>query len=259
MAEGERRERALLFAAFAGEELGLRGSIHYTRNATIPIERATAMVNLDMIGRLRHNRIFISGLEQVPAVSDVVTNLLRERRLSLSSRFSAEDASDHAAFARAGVPSLFFFTGLHGDYHKPTDDVQFLNVEGMTTVVDLSYRVVEHLVSVDSIPRMVAGAGNGGGPRWTGAENKPGYLGLGADREFPGEGMRFAYVADGGPAAEAGLRPGDVLVELDGQRVRSAEGASSLLRTLRPGDTVSGRVRREGELLEFTVRVRDWP
>ena len=152
--ELEDRPRGIVFAAFAGEELGLRGSYHYTANARNHLEDAVAMINLDMIGRLRHKRLFIGGAELVPGLRQTLERLTGDEELTYSTRFSAASASDHASFIRAGVPALLFFTGLHGDYHKPTDDPLFVNVEGMEQVLRVSYNLSDHLLRASRRPML---------------------------------------------------------------------------------------------------------
>jgi Peptidase family M28/PDZ domain/PA domain len=256
------RPRGILFAAFAGEELGLRGSYYYTENATLPLEKAVAMINLDMIGRLRHDRIYIGGIDRLPQLAGVVESELQTEGLSFSSRFTAEEASDHTPFVRAGVPALFFFTGLHGDYHKPTDDTQFINFEGMEKVLRVGFDLSDYLLTAHDRLVMVSSPG-GSAPVMPPAPGRGrqegGYFGVGLDTSFEGDGVRFAYVAEGGPAAVAGLLAGDVLVSIDGRAVGAGGRAMRVLRERRPGEVVSATVRRDGKTLEVKVRLASWP
>ena len=157
-----------------------------------------------------------------------------------------------AAFAAAGIPAIFFFTGLHGDYHKPTDDAQFINFEGMERVLRIAYNVS------DSLLRAEASRPRASGTVRERPVNAP-YLGIGIDTSFSGEGIRFAYVADGGPAARAGLEAGDVLLEIDGRAIRSSERAAGILHQHRPGETVNARVRRNGRIIDVKVQLASWP
>jgi hypothetical protein len=251
----ENRPRGILFAAFAGEELGLKGSYYYTNHPALPLSDAIAMINLDMIGRLRHDLLYLGGIDRLPQLRAWIEGLLDEEGLALSGRFTADEASDHAPFIRAGVPALFFFTGLHGDYHKPTDDVQFINFEGMERVLRMSYRVSSDLLQGGERPALVAvERGFDSHPRKAAA-----YFGIAVDAGFAGEGVRFAYVAEDGPAARAGLLAGDVLLEIDGRTIASNDRASSILRERRPGEVVSAKVRRKDRILEVKVRLASWP
>ena len=257
--ELEDRPRGILFAAFAGEELGLRGSHHYTDNATFRLEDSVAMINLDMIGRLRHKRLFIGGAELVPSLQPTLDRLTGDEELTYSTRFSAESASDHAPFIRAGVPALFFFTGLHGDYHKPTDDLQFVNFEGMEQVLEVSYNLSDHLLRASKRPVLTPKRASGDRELVSRRAAERAYFGVGVDNNFKGEGARFSYVADGGPAAEAGLQAGDVLLELDGRAVVSGERAGAMIQQRRPGETISAKVRRNNRILDVKIRLSRWP
>ncbi len=251
----ENRPRGILFAAFAGEEVGLRGSYHYTAHPSLALRDAVAMVNLDMIGRLRHDLLYLGGIDRVPQLQNLVETRLKEEGLGISGRFTADEASDHAPFIHAGVPSLLFFTGLHGDYHKPTDDLQFINFEGMERVLRASYRVSSDLLYQRERPTLVAVESG----VETYQKKADAYFGIGVDPSFDGEGVRFAYVANDGPAAQAGLEAGDVLLEIDGRPVGSRDRASSVIRERRPGEIVNAKIRRKDRILEVKVRLASWP
>jgi hypothetical protein len=248
----EDRPRGILFAAFAGEELGLKGSYYYTSHASYPLDDAVAMINLDMIGRLRHDRLYLSGTELLPQLENFLAANLESEGVVLSNRFSGDLSSDHAAFSAVGIPALFFFTGLHGDYHKPSDDPQFINFEGMERVLRITYNVSDFLLRAET-PRVRASAAPG-----ERSIDAP-YLGIGIDTSFAGEGVRFAYVAADGPAAKAGLEAGDVLLEIDGRSIRSSEKAAGILKQHRPGETVHAKVRRKGRILDVRLQLASWP
>ena len=249
------RPRGILFAAFAGEELGLRGSYHYTNHPTLPLKDAVTMINLDMIGRLRHDVLYLGGIDRLPQLQGWIESRLKEEGLALSGRFTADEASDHAPFISAGVPSLFFFTGLHGDYHKPTDDLQFINFEGMERVLRAGYRVSSDLLRGQERPSLVAVERDAEPYRKKAAA----YFGIGVDTSFDGEGVRFGYVAHDGPAARAGLEAGDVLLEIDGRAIGSSDRASSIIQQRHPGETVNVKIRRKDQILEVKVRLSNWP
>lgn len=249
------RPRGILFAAFAGEELGLKGSFYYTNHPTLPLKDAVAMINLDMIGRLRHDLLYLGGIDRLPQLQGWIEGRLKEEGLAFSGRFTADEASDHAPFIRAGVPSLFFFTGLHGDYHKPTDDLQFINFEGMERVLRAGYRVSSDLLHGQERPLLVAVERDDEPYR----KRSAAYFGIGVDTSFDGEGVRFAYVAHDGPAARAGLEAGDVLLEIDGRAIGSSDRATSIIQQRRPGETVNAKIRRKDQILEVKVWLSNWP
>ncbi len=253
------RPRGILFAAFAGEELGLRGSRYYAKSSTLPVGNAVAMVNLDMIGRLRHDRLYLGGIELLPNLAPAVEGMAKAKGLTFTSRFSAEGGSDHVPFIRMGVPALFFFTGLHGDYHKPTDDLQFINFDGMTRVLELGYEVSDYLLRTDARPTLSLERTFARGSRREIVPQEQAYFGIGLDGSFDGSGVRFSYIAIDGPAAVAGLKVGDVLLALNGRTISSRERASILIRQHRPGEMVEAKVRRQGQILQIKVRLSKWP
>lgn len=256
--KNEDRPRGILFAAFAGEEMGLLGSRHYTETSE-HLKKVVAMVNLDMIGRLRHKRLYIGGADLVPSLLETLERYAAAEGLTFSTRFSAESSSDHASFIRAGVPALFFFTGLHGDYHKPTDDYQFINLDGVEQVLRVSYNVSDYLLHTSTRPVLTTGVTGDDLGLVTRRAAKRAYFGVGIDNSFEGVGVRFSYIAAGGPAAAAGLQAGDVLLELDGRAVVSGDRAGSLIKERRPGETVNAKIRRKDRVLEVRIHLAQWP
>ena len=217
------------------------------------------MLNLDMIGRLRHDRLYVEGLRSIPNVrefEDELQDYADLETLSLSFGYRGDGTSDHASFTRAGIPSLFFFTGLHGDYHKPSDDAQFINVQGMTRVLRVSYLTSDYLLRLDQAPLV---ANSGGGRQYATWSRESPYFGVSVDRQFLGEGLRLAEVTNDGPAHKAGLQPGDVLIELNGLTVASVGKATAIIEAHRPGDTVSAKVRRKNRIVEVKVQLSRWP
>ena len=156
------------------------------------------------------------------------------------------------------MPALFLFTGLHGDYHKPTDDPQFVHYEGVERVLRFSYNVSDFLLRSDERPVLRVSRGGDIVSRRR-AARETAYFGIGVDNNFTGEGVRFSYVEDGGPAARAGLQAGDVLLELDGRVVSTGRRATALLRQKRPGETIKAKIRRDNRILEVKVQLSRWP
>jgi hypothetical protein len=144
-------KRAILFAAFAGEELGLLGSSHYVAHPTRPLERTVAMLNLDMIGRLR-DKLYVGGAESSPAFKSRLEALATREGISLSYGFSGYGSSDHTSFHEKGIPALFFFTGLHRDYHQPSDDSEEIDAHGAAAVLRVAYAMAEQVESLPQRP-----------------------------------------------------------------------------------------------------------
>jgi hypothetical protein len=255
--EQEDLNRGVLFAAFAGEELGLLGSRYYTRHPTFPLERTVAMLNLDMIGRLRKGKLFVGGVGTSPVFQPKLEELGAEEDLALSFSFSGYGSSDHTSFTMAGVPSLFFFTGLHRDYHKPSDDWEHINASGAERVLRLAYRMADYVQALPERPAFVKPTqpqrhqGRGGG---YGA-----YFGSVPDFGHEGKGVRFDDVREGGPAHKAGLKAGDVLVYFDGRAIDNLHDFTDALRRHKPGDDVPVVVMRDGKSAEFRVQLAERP
>jgi hypothetical protein len=141
--------RTLVFAAFAGEEIGLRGSTEYVANAAMPVARTRAMVNLDMIGRA-NGRVLVGlfgGAAWMDGLRDRMKPWTRLTLLDFSAGGYQPGQSDDAAFGRAGVPAVAFFTGFHADYHRPADDWQKIDAEGAAAIANLALALVEHLAN----------------------------------------------------------------------------------------------------------------
>ena len=144
--------RSVLFAAFGAEELGLLGSCHYVHEApAVPLALTKAMMNFDMVGRLRSNTVYLSGFETSGAWGPLAINA-NSPSLLISPRAACAGCSDHACFWQAGIPFMGFFTGLHDEYHRPEDDVELINFQGMSQIGELGLRSLIRLMVVQETP-----------------------------------------------------------------------------------------------------------
>ncbi len=249
----KRLGRSLIFIAFAGEELGLRGSGYFIKNPPVPLEKVVAMVNLDMIGRVREGRLYVGGAGTSPAFPPLLERANRRVGLDLKISSSAMSASDHMQFELKGIPVLFFFSGLHADYHRPSDTWDKLSIEALKNVAELVYLVVEDLSRVPERPPYtrtehampVSTGGSGYGP----------YFGSIPDFSDDIAGVRFAAIREGSPAARAGLRAGDVLIEFDGRPIENLVDFTYALRSKKPGDEVEVVVLRDARQVKARVRL----
>jgi aminopeptidase YwaD len=253
------RRRSYLFLAFAAEELGLNGSAYFTKNPTRPLEKTVAMLNMDMIGRLRGNAITIGGVGTSPVFRDLVARAAADAGLEPKFSQSGYGSSDHTSFYAKNVPVLFFFSGLHSDYHRPTDDWDKINAPGATKVLALVSSVASRLNAAEERPAFTkVDEPASTGPVRGGGSGYGAYFGSIPDMTDEVKGVRFADVRPNSPAAKAGLKPGDVLVEFAGREIRNLEDFTYMLRTHKPGETVAVTVLREGKRLpaQVTLEIR---
>ena len=249
------RRRSYLFIAFAGEELGLHGSTYWTQHPTVPAEKVVAMINLDMIGRSRGNQVFVNWVGTSPGFQSLVTDSAAAVGIDARTSQSGPSGSDHMAFYAKNLPVLFFFSGLHSDYHRPSDDWDKINAPGAVKILDLVYRVAISLSNGDRRPQFTkvetaapasqaTGGGAGYGP----------YFGSIPDMTDEVKGVRFADIRPDSPAARAGLKRGDILVRFAEGEIANLEDFTFMLRKHKPGDVVEVTVLRDNH--PFTVEVK---
>lgn len=251
---GKTPRRGIVFAAFSGEELGLLGSRHYVEEPPVPLEKTVTMINLDMIGRSTGS-VLIGGTGTAAEFLPVLEEIQRDSPLLLRYSPLPRGSSDHLPFLLKRIPVLFFFSGLHEDYHKPTDTWEKINLERTRQIVEVVHRVLESLVRLEEAPQFVDPRSR---PEGTAAEDPRQTVygplfGTIPDLEWSSPGVRLAGVLDSGPAARAGLEAGDVLVAFEGRILESFHDFTSALRSRKAGDRVRVRVLRQGRLFETTV------
>jgi aminopeptidase YwaD len=245
-------KRSVLFMTFAGEELGLLGSAHFANNPTIPLKNANGMINMDMIGRLNNDRLFVGGVGTSPGYQPWLEEFNKSLGLKLDYSDSGYGASDHTSFNAKKIPVLFFFSGLHTDYHKPSDTADKINAGGAVKVLSLVYMMLEKMAS--DAPRLEyvevrppqQPAGGGGGGYGT-------YFGSVPDFRDDLKGVLFADVQNNSPAGKAGLKAGDLMVEFDGKPIQNLYDFTYALRSKKPGDVVVVVVKRNGQDVKANV------
>ena len=245
-------KRSMLFVAFDGEELGLLGSKHFVNNSPVPIDSIVLMINLDMIGRLRDNRLMVAGTGTSPLFERVLLEFNRKYQLDLNMTAEGPGPSDHAAFYAEDIPVLFLFTGAHEDYHKPSDDWQTIDTAGVRIVTELAYDLAGYFNRRDERPEFtVAGLAADSPSRRSFKVTfgiMPGYWST-------AEGLAVDGVKEGGPAERAGMRKGDVIIAIDGKEVKNIQDYMFRLGELDPGDTVAVQVLRAGEVTSLTLHL----
>lgn len=255
------RDRSVLCMTFTGEEIGLRGSRYYVDHPTVKLDSIVAMINMDMIGRLsseEENMLAIQGLGTGGAFKEIVERRAKEADLPFLPDPSAQGPSDHASFYGGGVPSLFFFTGVHDDYHQPGDDTDKINAEGAVRVVKLVYAIAMDVINGTAAPQyaQVTERAN----IFRGADRGPGggvTMGVMPDMEDESDapGWRIAAVMPGGGAAKAGMKGGDRIVRVDGLTVSDLSEYRKATRGKKPGDTIDVTVLRGKEELTLSVEL----
>jgi Peptidase family M28/PDZ domain/PA domain len=242
--------RTVIFVAFSGEELGLHGSRQYVNFPTAPLSSTKAMVNLDMVGRLRDNRLTVFGTRSAKDLSGIVMEEAQKLGLQVTESEGIGN-SDHMSFYNKKIPALHFFTGLHADYHRPGDTWEKLNIEGMARVTELVRGVAEKIANRKEPMSFVSLPSR---PPATGSESRGygAYLGSIPDFGATREGVRLAGVQDGSPAALAGLREGDIIVKLAEIKIQNLEDLTEALRSKKPGDSVDITLLRNSQ--HFTVK-----
>ena len=268
LAESDRRPaRSVLFLAFTAEEKGLWGSSHYVRNPLLPIAQTVAMLNLDMIGRLEGRTLVVEGVGTAEEWTDVLraANQAMTRPLSIATSPDGFGPSDHSSFYGEGLPVLHFFSNTHVDYHRPSDDWEKVDIEGLGQIVDLVSEVALDLAGVSGSDERVAltpvepdaALAHGQASSSTTGGGYGPYLGTIPDMVPVDSGLRLTGVREGSPAAAAGIRGGDIVVEFGGREVGDIYAYTYALQAHEPGDAVEIVVLRDGERLTLTAVLGD--
>jgi Zn-dependent M28 family amino/carboxypeptidase len=246
---GARPRRSIMFVAFTGEEKGLIGSLALAAQAGA--RHVVAMLNLDMVGRMHDGALEIGG-GPTAVEWEAIVNAANQDKLSLTFPKRVVPNSDHASFLGQQIPSLFLFTGLHGDYHRASDTADKINAEGIAEAARLALRIVLAVANRDQRLAFVA-------PQWTrmgavgGAHGTTVRLGVMPDYQST-TGLRVSAVIEGGAGAEAGLKGGDVIDGIGGRLVTDIESYMDAMASFKGGDTTVVKIRRDGEPRELKVK-----
>ncbi len=246
-ANGKKEQYNYLFICFSGEELGLVGSKKFTERPTIDLSKVHYMINMDMIGRLDPAKgLVIGGVGTAPDFVPTLQNLRFDYKIKYDS--AGIGPSDHTSFYLRNIPVLFFFTGQHSDYHKPSDDVELIQLEGVGKVLRYVYQVIEQL---DNKPKLVwqeVKTKDNDSPRFTVT------LGIMPDYTFDGKGVFIDAVREGKPAQVAGIMKHDIITKMDDVDISDVQGYMKALSSYKKGDTARVTVRRGEEVITFDVQ-----
>jgi hypothetical protein len=246
--------RGILFSSYAGEELGLLGSAAWVRQPTLPLNKAVAMLNMDMIGRIQKDTLYIGGVGTAANFRSILEQAATRSGLKTELSDSGYSSSDHTSFVVKQIPVLFFFSGLHSDYHKPSDTWEKIDSKDAVRVVDLVADTGVHIDELAEKPAFVtvvekqptggrSGGGSGYGP----------YFGSIPDFGQVENGVRFSDVRPGSPAAKSGLKAGDTLIQFGDASIKNLYDFTDALRRSKVGDVVEVTVLRDGKPLKVRV------
>ncbi len=241
--------RPVLFIAFTGEELGLLGSGHFAKNPTRPLDQVRAMLNLDMVGRLGDDPLIVYGMGTAEEWEEVVAAANAEVALQLAYESAGYGPSDHTSFYARDIPVLHFFTNVHADYHKPSDDWDKIDARGIERVAELVSLIAADVAGRPAQLALVRGAG---APQQR-AEGYGAWLGTIPDFTPVEHGVLISGVGSESPAEKAGLEGGDIVIWVGEFEVADLYGLTDALRAYKPGDQVEVRVLRDGEQRTFQV------
>jgi hypothetical protein len=250
--------RTVVFIAFSGEELGLLGSAYYVKQPIYPLSGTLAMVNLDMVGRLRNGRLIVYGAQTAKQFPALLDSLNWYAGFDLKAQGDGYGPSDQSSFYAAKRPVLHLFTDLHEDYHRTTDDWQKVNLDGLKRVADFTLGLITALANrrtplafmdaATPFPAHASSSANGG----------PGYgayLGTVPDMTGAPGGVRLVGVRAGSPAEKAGLRGDDIITRIGSMETPDLQAMTEALRGHQPGDTVDIVVRRGAALTVLRARL----
>ena len=250
--QSEKLKRSVIFMAYNAEEEGLLGSKYFVDNPTIDLTKITAMINMDMIGRMSDKKVTIGGTGTSPSFKSILDEL--EPYYDINIRRSSEGygPSDHASFYVNDIPVLFFFTGTHTDYHKPSDDWEQINAEGEKQILEMVHDIIYKIDSIDA--QLVF---TESGPK-EGAQTRRSFkvtLGVIPSYGSEAEGLEIDGARPDGPAGKAGLKKGDIIIEIDGKDIKNIYDYMYRLGELKPGENINVKVRRGENILNLTVNL----
>lgn len=236
-------KRSVLFMAFSAEEMGLLGSKYYTENFLLPLDKSSAMINLDMVGRLRDNEITVFGSASSPDFEAIFNNVDNPDSLQLKLVASGIGPSDHTSFYQNGVPAIHIFTGIHDDYHMPTDDWDRINYEGTLKVVNYTSSIIKNIDNQDKLTfREVKQEGEKSG-------SKHGYggpwFGIVPSFEESPLGCQIGGTSPGSPAQAAGLEKDDIITKINDTEIKNLHDFMYKVREHKAGDVLKVHILRD--------------
>ncbi len=240
-----------LLVAFSGEELGLFGSKYYTEHPTVELAKANYMINMDMVGRLNDSTktVNIGGYGTSPAWSSLLSAISRDQAFISKYDSSGTGPSDHTSFYRKDIPVLFFFTGAHPDYHRPSDDADKINYTGEYRILKYIYKIIETANKKGKLAFSKTRE-----TQSVGSVRLNVTMGIMPDYAYSGNGVRADGISDGKPAQKAGLATGDIIIQLGEYPVLSVENYMQVLNKFKKGEKTKVKFKRGNETKEADVQ-----
>lgn len=254
----DRQGRRIVFIAFSGEERGLHGSIHYCKEPIFPLEETAFMLNMDMIGRVKEiddekggkaDRLLVYGTGTAEGFDKLVDE--KNPGFKITKLPAGTGPSDHDSFYRKKVPVIFFFTGTHSEYHRPVDTPDKINLAGMKKVVDYGFNLLAYATEVKEKPKYTVTKERFVDPTEERRPSTPRMsgptLGIMPSYEEGETGVKVDGLSPGGAAEKAGLKDGDIILEVNGKPVTNVTTYMSVMNTQKPGVEIEIVIKRKGE------------
>ena len=248
----ETPRRTLVFIAFSGEELGLLGSEYYVKHPRFELENTVAMINMDMVGRLTDNNLTVYGTGTAKELDAIVTKANDSLAFALTKLPEGMGPSDHQSFFQKNIPVLHFFTGLHNDYHRPSDDFDKINLSGIERITDMVTGIANGLVTQPEKLTFVKVKG-----RANPQANVPRRTRLGARLKLNVPGVVVDRLLTSGLAVKAGIQPDDKILKINEDETTSRAELDRVLQKVKQGDTLKILVERGAEKIELKVELTD--
>ena len=244
--------RSILFMGYNAEEQGLLGSKYYVNNPTVPLKNIITMINMDMIGRMSNNKITVGGTGTSSAFDLILKNIEKNHDLLITKSPEGFGPSDHSSFYINDIPVLFFFTGAHNDYHKPSDDWAQINVESEKKILDMIYDIVIQIDQLEIKPVFTEAGPKGPSQSRTSFKVTFGIIPSYSSNAI---GLEIDGARQGGPAQQAGIKKGDIIIEIEGKSISNIYDYMYRLAELKTGQSVEVIVQRGDKELKLILNL----
>jgi len=249
-------KRSVIVMAFGAEEIGLIGSKYFTSNPTVELKKIKAMINVDMVGRLKESKeLFVGGVGTATESEDLLNSMLGKKDMKLGISYNGFGPSDHAAFYIENIPVFFFSTGAHADYHTPLDVIEMINFDGLKLLTDYIYEL-----SVNIINRNKNLSFKESGPKGKAKPSRGSKVKLGIMPNFgksDNKGLRIDAVTPEGPAYNGGIKKGDVITAIEGGKIHNIYEYMARMGKLKPGQTITIDLLRDSKKIVLIIQLED--